>query len=265
WKLARAASPLAAPPSLLLLLLLCGCLLVVVVAAAVAVVVAVAVVAGVAAVVVAVVAVAAAVAAVAAAVVVPRGSAAFGKAMVATVKSRILCPIILLLSLCFAPAAATGTGSGSSADAARCNNEQQAASNRQQDATTETVDIDAACMLQVVGEGLSGAVGSAGKRVLSQDEQESLKKKTYAELEFTPEVDALIHGFAGYFHCELYDGISISINPDSYSECMFSWFSIYFPLRTPVNIKKDQTLKSHWWRCHNDRKVLALLSFVLLS
>ncbi|CAE8602834.1 unnamed protein product, partial [Polarella glacialis] len=99
--------------------------------------------------------------------------------MVATVKSRILCPIILLLSLCLAPAAATGTGSGSSADAARCNNGQQAASNRRQDATTETVNVDAACMLQLVSEGLSGAVGSAGKRVLSQDEQESLKKKTH--------------------------------------------------------------------------------------
>ncbi|CAE8650135.1 unnamed protein product, partial [Polarella glacialis] len=96
-----------------------------------------------------------------------------------TVKSRILCPIILLLSLCLAPAAATGTGSGSSADAARCNNGQQAASYRQQDATTETVDVDAACMLQVVSEGLSGADGSAGKRVLSQDEQESLKNKTH--------------------------------------------------------------------------------------
>jgi len=84
---------------------------------------------------------------------------------------------------------------------------------------------------------------------------EKTSNDRYCELEFTPEVDALIHGFAGYFHCELYDGISISINPDSYSECMFSWFSIYFPLRTPVNIKKDQTLKSHWWRCHNDRKV----------
>ncbi|CAE8607075.1 unnamed protein product, partial [Polarella glacialis] len=95
------------------------------------------------------------------------------------VKSRILCPIILLLSLCLAPAAATGTGSGSSADAARCNNGQQAASNRRQDATTETVNVDAACMLQLVSEGLSGAVGSAGKRVLSQDEQESLKKKTH--------------------------------------------------------------------------------------
>lgn len=77
----------------------------------------------------------------------------------------------------------------------------------------------------------------------------------YAEIEFTSEVESLVHGFAGYFDCELYDGLSVSINPDSYSEGMFSWFPIYFPLRTPVLIKPGQLLKSHWWRCHNDMKV----------
>eukprot|EP00930_Biecheleria_cincta_P085540 TRINITY_DN74923_c0_g1_i1.p1 TRINITY_DN74923_c0_g1~~TRINITY_DN74923_c0_g1_i1.p1 ORF type:complete len:613 (-),score=106.14 TRINITY_DN74923_c0_g1_i1:28-1866(-) len=77
----------------------------------------------------------------------------------------------------------------------------------------------------------------------------------YAEIEFTSEVDALVHGFAGYFHCDLYGGLSVSINPDSYSEGMFSWFPIYFPLRTPVVLKQGEKLKSHWWRCSNDRKV----------
>lgn len=77
----------------------------------------------------------------------------------------------------------------------------------------------------------------------------------YAEISFTPEVEALIHGFAGYFHCELYDGLSVSIQPQTYSEGMFSWFPIYFPLRVPVHVREGQTLKSHWWRCHNDRKV----------
>jgi len=80
----------------------------------------------------------------------------------------------------------------------------------------------------------------------------------YAEIEFTSEVDALIHGFAGYFHCELYTGapgLAVSINPDTISEGMFSWFPIYFPLRTPVILKQGETLKSSWWRCSNDRKV----------
>lgn len=77
----------------------------------------------------------------------------------------------------------------------------------------------------------------------------------YAEIDFTAEVDALIHGFAGYFHCDLYEDLNVSINPDTYSDGMFSWFPIYFPLRTPVSIGKGQRLKSHWWRCTNDKKV----------
>lgn len=77
----------------------------------------------------------------------------------------------------------------------------------------------------------------------------------YAEMTFSMEVDALIHGFAGYFHCELYDGLSVSINPETYSEGMFSWFPIYFPLRTPAVVRRDQLLKSHWWRCQNSKKV----------
>eukprot|EP00932_Pfiesteria_piscicida_P022164 SRR837773.8928.p1 GENE.SRR837773.8928~~SRR837773.8928.p1 ORF type:complete len:466 (-),score=50.75 SRR837773.8928:75-1472(-) len=77
----------------------------------------------------------------------------------------------------------------------------------------------------------------------------------YAEIEFTADVDALVHGFAGYFHCDLYGGLSVSISPPTYSEGMFSWFPIYFPLRVPVVIREGDRLRSQWWRCHNDRKV----------
>jgi len=77
----------------------------------------------------------------------------------------------------------------------------------------------------------------------------------YEEISFTAELDALVHGFAGYFQCELYEGLNVSINPDTYSEGMFSWFPIYFPLRVPVFVRSGASLKSHWWRCHNDNKV----------
>lgn len=77
----------------------------------------------------------------------------------------------------------------------------------------------------------------------------------YKEISFVVETDAMIHGFAGYFHCDLYGGIDVSINPDSHSEGMFSWFPIYFPLRIPVFARAGQRITSHWWRCHNDKKV----------
>jgi protein arginine N-methyltransferase 5 len=77
----------------------------------------------------------------------------------------------------------------------------------------------------------------------------------YTDIDFTVEVDALVHGFAGYFHCELYADFAVSIEPNTHSDGMFSWFPIYFPLRTPIFVRKGQRLKSHWWRCHNDKKV----------
>lgn len=84
---------------------------------------------------------------------------------------------------------------------------------------------------------------------------EQTNNDRYAEIEFTSEVEALVHGFAGYFHCELYGGLAVSISPQTYSEGMFSWFPIYFPLRHPMLVREGQKLRSHWWRCHNDRKV----------
>jgi len=77
----------------------------------------------------------------------------------------------------------------------------------------------------------------------------------FTELTFESEMDSLVHGFAGFFECDLYRGVRISIHPDTRSEGMFSWFPIYFPLREPVLLRKGQTIRSHWWRRHNASKV----------
>jgi len=72
----------------------------------------------------------------------------------------------------------------------------------------------------------------------------------YAEAGFTADVDALVHGFAGFFDCDLYDGVRISISPGTFSEGMFSWFPIFLPLPTPMLVKKGDRIYSHWWRRH---------------
>jgi len=77
----------------------------------------------------------------------------------------------------------------------------------------------------------------------------------YTELEFEIEVDALVHGFAGYFHCQLYEDVFISIQPETCSDGMFSWFPMYFPLRHPLFLRRASKLRSHWWRCQNTYKV----------
>ena len=47
---------------------------------------------------------------------------------------------------------------------------------------------------------------------------------------------AMMHGFAGYFDAELYKDVHLSIFPPTHTPNMFSWFPIYFPLRTPVYV-----------------------------
>lgn len=76
----------------------------------------------------------------------------------------------------------------------------------------------------------------------------------YVEASFEVDVDATVHGFAGYFDCDLYDGVRISIHPHTYSEGMFSWFPIYLPLRTPLQVRKGDVIHSHWWRRHVGNK-----------
>lgn len=76
----------------------------------------------------------------------------------------------------------------------------------------------------------------------------------YAEVAFEVDVDVLVHGFAGYFDCDLFDGVKISIHPKTYSDGMFSWFPMYFPLRAPLPLRKGDRVCSHWWRRHAGAK-----------
>jgi len=76
-----------------------------------------------------------------------------------------------------------------------------------------------------------------------------------AELAFEADVDALVHGFAAYFDCTLYGDVRMSIHPETASEGMFSWFPMFFPLQVPVFLRKGDTLRSHWWRRHDARRV----------
>lgn len=51
---------------------------------------------------------------------------------------------------------------------------------------------------------------------------------------FSSTDNATIHGFAGYFDARLYKDVHISINPQTHSDGMFSWFPIMFPIRVCI-------------------------------
>jgi len=74
-------------------------------------------------------------------------------------------------------------------------------------------------------------------------------------LEFKAEKAATIHGFAGYFEAKLYKDIDISINPDTFSEGMFSWFPAYIPINNPVHVKAGESICASFWRRCTPTKV----------
>ncbi|ODN04193.1 Protein arginine N-methyltransferase 5 [Orchesella cincta] len=77
----------------------------------------------------------------------------------------------------------------------------------------------------------------------------------YEAVEFDATQDCMMSGFAGYFESVLFDDIMMSIHPRSHSTGMFSWFPIYFPIREPIQIKKGQKVKVHFWRCSSKHNV----------
>jgi hypothetical protein len=67
----------------------------------------------------------------------------------------------------------------------------------------------------------------------------TIDNNRYIALRFERGADtpgAMMHGFAGYFDAELYKDVHLSIFPPTHTPNMFSWFPIYFPLRTPVYV-----------------------------
>nr|CAG8442217.1 14819_t:CDS:10 [Entrophospora candida] len=77
----------------------------------------------------------------------------------------------------------------------------------------------------------------------------------YTKLSFNISSNSILHGIAGYFESILYKNIVMSINPSTYSEGMFSWFPIFFPLKTPIYLPKNSNLDIHFWRLTNNKKV----------
>ncbi|EHA8586617.1 putative protein arginine N-methyltransferase [Cocos nucifera] len=74
----------------------------------------------------------------------------------------------------------------------------------------------------------------------------------YKKLRFEIPLDtgsAMVHGFAGYFDATLYQDVHLGIEPSMATPNMFSWFPIFFPLRTPLHVPMGSPIEVHFWRC----------------
>lgn len=70
----------------------------------------------------------------------------------------------------------------------------------------------------------------------------------YKKLEFNAEVDCVLTGFAAYFDTVLYKDIKLSIHPLTHTQGMVSWFSMYFPLEVPQQIRAGEKITVDFWR-----------------
>lgn len=82
-----------------------------------------------------------------------------------------------------------------------------------------------------------------------------IDNRRFEEIEFRAKESAVVHGLAGYFEAVLFGDVTLSINPATHSEGMFSWFPIYFPLRTPVRVERGEKLRASFWRLDTSNKV----------
>ncbi|CAI7627171.1 unnamed protein product [Penicillium pancosmium] len=77
-------------------------------------------------------------------------------------------------------------------------------------------------------------------------------------LSFPAQNRGACHGLAGYFETVLYGDVELSTNPvtmEEKSASMISWFPIYFPLKTPLNVPDNGEIVVTMYRQTDDRKV----------
>lgn len=78
----------------------------------------------------------------------------------------------------------------------------------------------------------------------------------FAKLQFQGLAEpVLVHGFTGYFECQLYKDVMMSIRPETHTKDMTSWFEMYFPLKNPLYLKSGCSVNINVWRQTSASKV----------
>ncbi|GJQ67930.1 csul [Trypoxylus dichotomus] len=84
---------------------------------------------------------------------------------------------------------------------------------------------------------------------------ENRTNERYKSLTFTTPQNCVLTGFLGFFETVLYKDVTLSINPQTHSTNMVSWFPIVFPLHEPVQLHEGNTIQISFWRSESADKV----------
>ncbi|KRX10596.1 hypothetical protein PPERSA_05416 [Pseudocohnilembus persalinus] len=81
------------------------------------------------------------------------------------------------------------------------------------------------------------------------------KFKQFKSLKFNFTENNYLHGLAGFFESVLHSDVLMSINPDTHTPDMLSWFPIFIPFDKPFFVYKSDTLVINIWRKANKTSI----------
>ncbi|CRH00750.1 protein arginine N-methyltransferase 5, putative [Plasmodium relictum] len=85
--------------------------------------------------------------------------------------------------------------------------------------------------------------------------EDNTHNNRYKNINFKIKMDSYLHGFLCYFKSQLYDDIYISIEPDSHTINLHSWYPLFIPLNKIIFLKKNQNLSLSIWRLTDNHKI----------
>lgn len=91
--------------------------------------------------------------------------------------------------------------------------------------------------------------------VFNHPEEMPVDNSRFKSLSFEAKVDTVLNGFAGYFDTVLYKDVRLSTHPMTHTPGMASWFSMFIPLASPVQVRRGERIEVNVWRCVGPRKV----------
>ncbi|ANQ09204.1 Protein arginine N-methyltransferase [Plasmodium coatneyi] len=77
----------------------------------------------------------------------------------------------------------------------------------------------------------------------------------YKRLNFTINMNSYLHGFLCYFKSQLYEDVYLSIEPNTHTKNLHSWYPLYIPINKILFLEQGQTLSVSIWRLTDSHKI----------
>ncbi|CAI7721247.1 protein arginine N-methyltransferase 5, putative [Plasmodium vivax] len=88
-----------------------------------------------------------------------------------------------------------------------------------------------------------------------QVQKDNSHNNRYKRLNFTINMNAYLHGFLCYFKSQLYEDVFLSIEPNTHTKNLHSWYPLYIPINKIMLLKQGQTLSVSIWRLTDNHKI----------